>query len=141
LPEYRDIVLLISVFGAHEGNRIEGRTRIQKEICLLKYGSHLPFTFGYRPYYYGPYSEELSETLNTLVGVRLLKETITPVGFNSFRYDYALTEQGRRLLDRFPDDFAEPISRISEEVRQFEALETPALVALAKRISGIESVS
>jgi uncharacterized protein YwgA len=139
LPVNLDIVLLISVFGAHQGNRIEGRTRIQKEICLLRYGSNLPFTFDFKPYFYGPYSEELSETINTLVGVRLLKETIIPVSFNSFRYDYTLTEQGRRLFDRYRNDFAGLISRISEEVRRLEAIETPALVAFAKEISGIES--
>jgi len=141
LPENIDIILLISVFGAHEGGKIEGRTRIQKEICLLKYRSKLPFTFDFKPYYYGPYSEDLSDTLNTLVGVKLLKETIIPVSFNSFRYDYTLTERGKQLFDRFREDIKEIINSISKEVKELEILDTPNLVSLAKKISGIESVS
>ena len=136
-----DIALLISVFGVHEDNKIEGRTRIQKEICLLKYKSKLPFTFNYKPYYYGPYSEELSETINTLVGVKLLKETIIPVGFNSFRYDYTLTEKGKQLFNKIQESCEQLINSLSKEVEELERIETPNLVALAKKISGIESVS
>lgn len=136
-----DIVLLISVFGAHEDNRIEGRTRIQKEICLLKHKSDLPFSFNFKPYYYGPYSEELSKTINTLVGVKLLKETITPIGFNTFRYNYMLTEQGRQLLSKIQKDFGELVNAVPKEVKTLERIETPDLVSLAKKISGIESLS
>jgi len=141
LVEARDIVLLISVFGAHENNRIEGRTRIQKEICLLKHSSRLPFSFDFKPYYYGPYSEELSETINTLVGLKLLKETITPVSFDSFRYNYTLTEQGRQLFQRIQRDFGELVDSVSEEARKLEEVKTSDLVFLAKKISGIESLS
>lgn len=141
MPENIDIVLLISVFGLHEGNKIEGRTRIQKEICLLKYKSNLPFTFDYKPYYYGPYSEELSETINTLVGVKLLKETIIPVGFNSFRYDYTLTEHGRQLFNKIRQNLESLIDTLRKEVKELEGIETPNLVSLAKTISGIESIS
>lgn len=141
MPKVTDIVLLISLFGSHEGNRIEGRTRIQKEVCLLKYKSKLPFTFDFIPYFFGPYSEELSETLNTLVGVKLLKETIIPVGFNSFRYDYELTKQGKDLFNKLLKDSKEVANSVIKEAEGFEALETRDLVSLAKRISGIESVS
>lgn len=140
LPENIDIALLIAVFGVHENNRIEGRTRIQKEICLLKYESRLPFTFNYKPYYYGPYSEELSETINTLVGVKLLKETIISIGFNSFRYDYILTEQGKQLFEKVRQNCEELITFLSEQVKQLENIETQSLVSLAKAISGIDSI-
>ncbi len=141
MPKNTDIILLLSVFGAHEENKIEGRTRIQKEICLLKYRSGLPFSFDFRPYYYGPYSEELSDTLNTLVGVKLLKETIIPVSSNSFRYDYTLTQQGKELFDKFQEEIKQIIKLVSKEVKEFEMMSTPNLVSLAKKISGIESIS
>lgn len=140
LPVHTDITLLISVFGFHRGNKIEGRTRIQKEVCLLKYRSKLPFTFDYKPYFYGPYSDELSETINTLVGVKLLKETIIPVGFNSFRYDYTLTEQGRQLFDRIRQNLVNPDS-LRREIQELEGIGTHDLVSLAKAISGIDSIS
>lgn len=142
MPENIDIALLISVFGVHKDNKIEGRTRIQKEICLLKFKSKLPFTFNYKPYYYGPYSEELSETINTLVGVKLLKETIIPVGFNSFRYDYSLTEQGLQLFKKIKQNSSlkQLVSSLSKEAGELERRETLDLVSLAKKISGIQSI-
>lgn len=141
MPTKVDIALLISVFGLHEGNKIEGRTRIQKEICLLKHKSNLPFTFDYKPYYYGPYSEELSETINTLVGVKLLKETVIHVGFNSFRYDYTLTGQGRELFNKIRKNLESHIVVLQKEVKGLEGIGTPELVSLAKAISGIDSIS
>jgi uncharacterized protein YwgA len=80
-----DVSLLIAAFGFHNGQMIEGRTRIQKEICLLKFKSKIPFAFNYKSYFYGPYSEELSETVNLLVGAKVLRENMIPVGYNSYR--------------------------------------------------------
>jgi uncharacterized protein YwgA len=119
---------------------IEGRTRIQKEICLLKFKSKIPFTFNYRSYYYGPYSEELSETINMLVGVKLLKENMISVGYNTYRYDYSLTEQGEALFERICQKPNPLLGKIQKDVRKMEKIETPRLVSLAKAISGMESI-
>ena len=138
--ENSDIALLIEVFGFHKDNKIEGRTRIQKEICLLKFKSKMPFTFGYKSYYYGPYSEELSETINTLVGVKLLKENITGVGYNSYRYDYTLTKEGKLLFERICGKPNHRMKKLRKEIMALENIRTPTLVALAKEASGLDSV-
>jgi uncharacterized protein YwgA len=140
LSEKSDIALLVTVFGLHKDNKIEGRTRIQKEICLLKFKSKIPFTFDYKSYYYGPYSEELSETINTLVGVKLLKETITAVGYNSYRYDYFLTKEGEVLFNRICRKSNYLIGKLRKEIKTFENIETPTLVSLAKAASGLDSI-
>jgi uncharacterized protein YwgA len=136
----RDIPMLIAVFGLHQNKTIAGRTRIQKEVCLLKFKSKLPFTFEYKSYFYGPYSEELSDTINTLVGVKLLEETVTSVGYNSYRYDYSLTKQGKELFDRMCTEEHDLIGKLSAEISAFEAMPTPELVATAKAASGLKSI-
>ncbi len=140
MPVNRDIPLLIAVFGLHQNKTIAGRTRIQKEICLLKYKSQLPFTFEYKSYFYGPYSEELSDTINTLVGVKLLEETVTSVGYNSYRYDYSLTKQGEELFTKVNQEAGDLISKLRAEINTFEAMSTPELVATAKMASGLNSI-
>lgn len=139
MSDKSDIALLITVFGLHKDKKIEGRTRIQKEVCLLKFKSKIPFTFNYKSYYYGPYSEELSETINTLVGVKLLKEIITSVGYNSYRYDYSLTKQGEELFKRICPK-SNSLRQLRQEVKAFESIETPSLVSLAKAVSGLDSI-
>jgi uncharacterized protein YwgA len=140
LTKTSDISLLIAVFGFHNEKKIEGRTRIQKEICLLKFKAKIPFTFNYKSYYYGPYSEELSETINTLVGVKLLKETAFSVGYNSYRYDYSLTEQGEILFKKICQNLDPIINKLQEEANSIEEIETPRLVLLAKAVSGMDSI-
>ena len=140
MTDKSDISLLIAVFGFHEGRKIEGRTRIQKEICLLKFKSKIPFTFNYKSYFYGPYSEELSETINTLVGVKLLKETAISVGYNSYRYDYFLTEQGEILFKQICQNADPIVNRLQKEAKTIEKIDTPKLVLLAKAESGMDSI-
>jgi uncharacterized protein YwgA len=137
-----DVGLLIAVFGLHENNLISGRTRIQKEICILKYESNVPFTFEYRSYFYGPYSEDLTETINTLVGVKLLEETVSSVGYNSYRYDYSLTEKGKALFASFSKDPSskEILDILRKQIDRFEGVATPLLVDYAKAVSGMESI-
>ena len=141
MPEDINLALLIAVFGVHRGGKIEGRTRIQKLICLLQYQSKLPFSFKFKPYYYGPYSDELSEANNLLVGLKLLEETILPTHFYSFRYDYKLTEQGELLFSKIKQRSERLITTLEEEIGVFEDMSTPDLVKLAKQITGIESIS
>lgn len=140
MPVNRDIPLLIAVFGLHQNKTIAGRTRIQKEVCLLKFKAQLPFTFEYKSYFYGPYSEELSDTINTLVGVKLLEETVTATGYNSYRYDYALTKQGEELFTKISQEDSELLDKISAEIKTFEEMSTPELVATAKSASGLKSI-
>lgn len=138
--ENNDIALLIAVFGLHKDNKIEGRTRIQKEICLLKFKSKIPFTFDYKSYFYGPYSEELSETINILVGVKLLKETVTAVGYNSYRYDYVLTKEGETLFNMIRRKSNYIVKKLRKEIDAFENIGTPTLVTRAKAASGLDSI-
>src|SRR4030042_2408274 len=140
MAENLDLALLLAVFSAERGIRIEGRTRIQKLVCLLQYADCIPFSFSFKPYYYGPFSDDLSDSINSLVGMRLIRETVTPTLYRSYRYDYELTEEGRRLLGRMEAQNEELTGRISRRVREYDDYNTSVLVRMAEEISGIPSI-
>jgi uncharacterized protein YwgA len=140
MSENIDLALIIAVFGAHKTKKIEGRTRIQKISCILKYQDKIPFTFNYKPYYYGPYSDELSEDINTLIGMKLLEENITYTGNGSYRYDYTLTNNASKLLKKLEKSNPIIMGKINKKIQTLEDMRTSNLVCLAKEVSGIQSI-
>ncbi len=134
-----DVKLVLSLLGAHEG-KIEGRTRIQKEVCILKYRDKVPFDFSFKSYYYGPYSSELMGTISDLVGMKLIQETVVSTGYSSYRYDYELTHAGRKILDKI-NRTSNSFPHLSSSVRELEDLDLSDLVRLAKTQSGLRSTS
>ena len=142
MVKINDIDLLIAVIGLH-GSETKGRTRIQKEICILKHKDKIPFGLEFKSYYYGPYSSELTSAMDTLVSTGLLEQTTTRLGVDVFRYDYVLTKQGKRLLDatekKLKKTHPKWLSRISNRVRELDEMPIPQLVLLAKKCSGIDS--
>lgn len=84
--------------------KIEGKTKFQKMIFLGKreYGLDVGYTF--EKYNYGPYSEELSRNLESLIdlGFIAVKEEIfdTEGHFPGVKNTYFITERGEKVLDR-----------------------------------------
>jgi uncharacterized protein YwgA len=85
------------------GDKIDSKTKIHKEMFFLS--KILKVDFGFRPHYYGPYSPEVEETLDGLSGANFIQVNVTSYGvagnrgFEVMRYDYSLTESGKRLLE------------------------------------------
>lgn len=143
LPQNTDLALLVSIFGAHPNNVIEGRTRIQKLVCVLKYRDHVSTDFKFKSHFYGPFSEELAESIDRLVGMKVLDERVVQVGYDSYRYDYELTPQGLKIFERIKEklDANDPSNfrKISEAINQLENLNTNDLIDLAKSVSHMHS--
>jgi uncharacterized protein len=84
------------------GGRIASKTKIHKEMFFLS--KILGDDFGFRPHYYGPYSPKVEESLDALSGanfIQVLENSYGVAGergFEVMRYDYSLTESGKRLL-------------------------------------------
>jgi uncharacterized protein YwgA len=137
-----DIALLITFFGSNDIS-IKGRTRVQKDICILQHADNIPFSFKFQPYYYGPYSTELTDTIGTLVAAGLLEQTITTLSSGIRRYDYSLSEAGKELYSKnkqilkakSPDTFTKLVKR----AKKLKRMPMTDVIALAKRCSGIES--
>jgi uncharacterized protein YwgA len=98
----RDFVVL--AYGAF-GGTISGKTNLQKRVYFLGVGLGKESELGYRAHYYGPYSAAVAEANSELKSLGYLSECATTWGsdqrgFEIARYDYSLTEEGKRLYNR-----------------------------------------
>jgi uncharacterized protein YwgA len=85
------------------GGEIQGRTKVQKTVYFVGILSNNLAELGFRPHFYGPYSDAISEALIKLKSREFLTEsvfgagTIGSRGFEIARHDFRLTEEGRRI--------------------------------------------
>jgi uncharacterized protein YwgA len=96
-----DDLLVPLLLSKHLG-KVKGKTRFQKIVFLIQKEAETrriqASSFGYEIHHYGPYSAELSVTLEKLQSDHLLEEEteMTPSGY--IRYVYSITEKGQKLL-------------------------------------------
>jgi uncharacterized protein YwgA len=82
------------------GGEIIGRTRLQKIFYLLEAaGEHTGFHFDY--HYYGPYSEELSQSALIACELKKIDEEEHPTSWGGFYSIYRLKEQ-RHITSESP---------------------------------------
>jgi len=110
----RDFVLF--AHGAFGGG-ISGRTALQKKIYFL--GIMLGENHGFSPHYYGPYSAQVADANSELKSLNYLKEEVNVYGwdhqgFEMVRYDYSLTEDGQKLLQRKKKEYPKEWEKMLE---------------------------
>lgn len=101
----RDVVML--AIQEEPDEFVYGRTLLQKKVhfasCLT--GQEL----GFRPHYYGPYSQAIADAANSLVSNGFVEEKIEtfPGEANLFgewrRHSYSLTEDGKSVVEAMPE--------------------------------------
>jgi uncharacterized protein YwgA len=136
MPRDTDLSLLISTIHFSNGE-IKGRKRLQKTVCVLKHAYNIPFEFSFRPYFYGPYSEQLAEAVNVLEAVGLVVEVedILPSGI--IQYDCFLTKKGEKVAEDIlsrGEHEKTLLSHLKTAVSKISNLETSELVFLAKSV-------
>ena len=92
---FTGVLRLLSAYG----REIDTRIRIQKSVYLLKKHGFPEFSklrFAY--YYYGPYSQQLSDVLQELVAAQLVLEECQEKSADQTRYSYRLTSKGEEWL-------------------------------------------
>jgi len=95
-----DFVLsLIAGFGG----QIQGRTLLQKRAYFVAQLSGVSIDLGYNAHYYGPYSAVVDNSIVRLKSLGFLAEEnigfgVASGGFEIKRYDYRVTEDGRKVL-------------------------------------------
>lgn len=121
--EFRDAVV-ICIKAA--GGKLPGRTVVQKLLYFAAQKGLVDDVFS--PHYYGPYSEMVLNSLNSLVSLDFLREEIES-GESFFRdwkrYIYHLTDDGSELAKSIQDE-------MGEECRQLENI-----VQKAKKITDL----
>lgn len=117
---------------------IKGRTRFQKIIFLLNKKYEIPFHFEFRPYFYGPYSEQLSDLIHLLNALKLVEEETEYFGSGIVRYNYILTEKGKRYYTMFKETAGtrteSVIEELQKDVKAICKLSTPRLISESKSL-------
>jgi len=86
------------------GGTVRGRTMLQKKSFFVSQLGQIDVDLGYHAYYYGPYSAEIDCVLTRLKNLGFVEEATTGFGvvsggFEMRRYDYRLTDDGKRILE------------------------------------------
>lgn len=85
------------------GGKIQGRTKLQKTVYFLGVFTDALDELGYRPHFYGPYSDTVAAGLNRLKSLGFVAEStlgsgaIGVGGFEIARHDFELTEEGEKI--------------------------------------------
>ena len=92
-------LLCLTIHGG-EKNTIKGRTKLQKMIYFSRY---LGWDVGeYSLHYYGPFSSEMADNLQTSITNKLISEK------DEIPYTYRLTDEGNKFLQKFESKVCDP---------------------------------
>ena len=130
-----DLHFLMEIIG-HSGI-VEGRKRLQKTVCVLKHRDGIPLGFDFVPYYYGPYSETLAGTIQSLVGAGYVYEEPVEIGVGIFKYKYSLTEQGKqeiRQVETRGDISGVSVGDMQNKIAEIDKMKLDDLVRLSKTL-------
>jgi len=118
IPRTSDIILMLVGLN---GSRFEGKTNIHKNLYLLKVmiskKAELPFKF--KPYFYGPYSAEISNGLDLLENCGLVDTRQIKLGqdkiFEVNQSNYELTQAGVRAFGEIKGQYGQFFSVLESE--------------------------
>jgi len=135
---------ILVLAARHRHEKVTGRTRVQKLIYFLR--EKLPIAVSYTPYYYGPYSEEVAASLDSLVARNLLKVEVEPRNtegpFEGRLYQYTLTRDGREVLEQLTREQKSDIQRIESAADHIlKGSPSTATLAVASKLHYIVSQS
>ncbi len=124
------------------GGEVSGKTALQKKIYFL--GEITGFEAGFEAHYYGPYSSEVAGANSELKSLGYVKQSAnywgrtSPNGFEIVRYDYQLTDAGKKVAEQKRQRFTEewkPIEAATQKMVEAEkggSLDYMGLAAAAK---------
>ncbi len=115
-----ELLILLIIDAA--GGRLRGKTLLQKRAYFLC--QRLECSAGFDAHFFGPYSPTVNATLGRLKALCLIEERsegfgrTDHVGFEWRRYDFALTEDGRKVLSAYERDAPEAIRDVRDYLQQ-----------------------
>lgn len=104
------------------GGEIKGSTKLQKTMYFLGLLTGFIDDLDYQPHLYGPHSFEVADAISTLQGIGFASSSVgsmgsvDPQGFEIRRFDYHLTEEGRRAAERKARTYPELWQKLQEGV-------------------------
>lgn len=110
-------ILLLLFFNYDE--KIVGKTTVQKRMYFLS--DFLSKDFGFYHYYYGPFSNQVNQAINYNCGLGFLNEELNFFPPDQKRFDYELTEDGKKFVEYLSSNGEK---EISEKIRKFYKIMT-----------------
>ncbi len=100
--------------------KVQGKTKLQKTVYFLGLMTDCLDGLGYRPHYYGPYSEDVAEAIDWLRVIGAVDQssagvgTVDRSGFEIRRVDYRLSEHGKRFVETAVNRYPEVWGRLEK---------------------------
>src|SRR5438552_3448763 len=133
LSRLKNSELLLLLLARSPEGKIEGRTRLEKVVYLLKQLGRVNFTYEFVPYHYGPYCRELVEDLDQLKEIGLVDERMNTDDYGVLRYDYRLTGEGEQLAEEIEQRLGkDELGSLIKAFDEWKDRRTYELIALAK---------
>jgi uncharacterized protein YwgA len=124
---------------------LTGRTMAQKIIYLITRDTRFRDALGlhYRIHYYGPYSSEVTEAIESLTTFGLVEEV--PTRFTDFtRYDLRLTQQGKehskKIYGSLPKAMQDQIESMAHEGTKLNAMQLQKVIEKAYTQAKVEKL-
>ncbi|MFZ3058405.1 MAG: hypothetical protein WA102_01590 [Candidatus Methanoperedens sp.] len=119
-----DDLILLTLLHTDE-KMIAGRTLLQKTLYFLNEKVRLGFYF--TPHYYGPYSPEIPETMESLISSGIIIEKIdefpafdVSIAFEPRKYTYKLTKIGKEIAKHIEKKYPDEARNIEKELNQMK---------------------
>jgi len=123
-----EIVILTLKYLSNPKGEVEGRTLLQKMIYFLneKLNLGIPFV----PYYYGPYSEKVTNALEELRNVKMIEENVEVYSpemswlyiFEPRLYRYTLTDFGLKFAEMVEGKHKEEAKKIKQTIEEIKSV-------------------
>lgn len=113
---------------------VNGRTRFQKIVFLLKEKEGLELGYTFIPYHYGPYAHDLQLEMDLLEAAGFIRVEHQEDNL----YVHSLTEQGVKVAERIAHqiDFTE-FKKLSKLLEKYNVRSTKSLTTESKKLVGM----
>jgi uncharacterized protein YwgA len=108
------------------------RIRLQKFIILAKKEFGCPFTFDYKNYYYGPYSEDLQKSVKELIQEGFIDEHANELPNGNFEFFYKLTDIGKVETNKLSLENKDIVKKLDNLWLKYSRQTTYSIVQSAK---------
>lgn len=119
------------------GDRVEGRTKLQKTVYFVGVLTQMLDSLGYRPHFYGPFSPDVASAVEDLRGLNFLKQETQAFssrdsrGFEVARFDYCLTNDGKEIAQEKVGENPAEWSAIQRAVKRLQSVKADDYMKLS----------
>lgn len=131
--ENHNVGMLLLLLKYHK--KVEGRTRLQKLVYLLKEKYGIKFSYRFMPYFYGPYSEDMQMDINMLTLLDLIRVETQSLREGVLLYIHSLSPNGEKIAEEIEKEISlDQKKQLQMALRELDSIPTEKLVEYAKEL-------